>query len=152
QRSDIWALGIVLAEMLLGHHPFLRESWGATIHAILNDPPDPLDLVPQDLQAIVLKGLAKDPGRRYPSCQPMLADLERVNSQLQIVAAEPTDGTLTRPFVTPKDLKRYAHNASGSFKTNDGRRKTVRGRLLAGVSALAVLAALWFSLLWPRVA
>jgi len=150
QRSDMWALGVVLAEMLLGHHPFLRESWGATIRAILNDAPDPLDRLPQDLQAIVLKALAKDPSRRYQRCEPMLADLERVGSQLQGVAAGPTESTLISPFVTPKDLKRYAHNASGSFKTYDDRRK-VRRRLLAGVSALAVLAGLWFSLLWPRI-
>jgi serine/threonine protein kinase/Tfp pilus assembly protein PilF len=151
QRSDMWALGVVLAEMLLGHHPFLRESWWATINAILNDPPDPLDGIPQDLQAIVFRALAKDPGRRYPSCQPMLADLKRVNSLVQKVEAGPTDSTLSSPFVTPEDLKRYAHNASGSFKTYDDRRKAVRRRLLAGVSAIAVVAALWFSALGPRI-
>jgi eukaryotic-like serine/threonine-protein kinase len=75
QRSDIWALGVVLAEMLLGRHPFLRESWTSTIFAILNDPPSRLDFVPQDLQAIVLRALAKEPGKRYQICDQLLADL-----------------------------------------------------------------------------
>src|SRR5215467_345736 len=98
QRCDMWALGVVLAEMLLGRHPFLRESWGATINAIVNDPPDPLDRVPLDLQAVIFKALAKDPSRRYASCQPMLADLARVNRQLQAIAAGTTDSTHISQF------------------------------------------------------
>ena len=145
QRSDLWALGVVLAEMLLGHHPFLRESWTTTIQAILNDPPDPIDRVPQDLQAIVFKALAKDPERRYPGCQPMLADLERVSSRLQVLEAGSQDLTQTGPFVTPKELKRYAHDASDAFKTVDDRRKVFRRRMLAGLSGVAILVALWFS-------
>ena len=151
QRSDLWALGVVLAEMLLGHHPFLRESWTATIQAILNDPPDPLNLVPKDLQAVALKALAKDPTRRYPSCQQMLADLERVSSKLQIIEAGSSELTRTAPFVTPRELKRYAHDASDAFKTADDRKKVLRQRMLAGVSAVLILLALWFTPLRPWI-
>jgi serine/threonine-protein kinase len=151
QRSDLWALGVVLAEMLLGHHPFLRESWTTTIQAILNDPPDPIERAPKDLQAIVFRALAKDPDRRYPNCQAMLADLERVSSQLQVVEAGSRDLTLSGPFVTPKELRRYAHDASDAFKTQDDRRKSMRRRALATLSALALLVALWFTPLRPAI-
>jgi len=152
QRSDLWALGVVLAEMLVGHHPFLRESWTATIQAILNDPPDPLDLVPKDLQAVVFKALAKDPARRYPSCQPMLADLERVRTELQVIEGGSSELTRTAPFVTPREFKRYAHDASDAFKTSDDRKRGLRRRMLGGLSAVAVLVALWFSPLRPWIA
>ena len=36
RRSDIWAFGVVLAEMLLRQHPFARENFGSTLHAILH--------------------------------------------------------------------------------------------------------------------
>ena len=41
QRTDIWSLGIVLAEMITGKNPFQRDTPAATIYAILNEPPGP---------------------------------------------------------------------------------------------------------------
>ena len=150
QRSDIWALGVVLAEMLLGRHPFLRESWSTTIDAILNDPPAPLALVPQDLQAIVFRALAKDPENRYQLCDQFLADLERFRGRLQVVEAGPDDLTVTTPVVALKDLQRYARDASDPFKSGD-RKQKVRTRWLLGFSVVAVLAAFWFSPLRPAL-
>ena len=151
QRSDIWALGVVLAEMLLARHPFLRESWPTTIYAILNDPPAPLDLVPQDLQAIVFRALAKDPENRYPVCDQFLAELEWFRSRLQVVEAAPNDLTVTTPAVALKDLQRYARDASDPFKTDGDRKRKARTQLLLVFSVMSVLAAFWFSPLRPAI-
>ncbi|HET9399317.1 MAG TPA: protein kinase, partial [Candidatus Acidoferrales bacterium] len=80
QRSDIWSWGVVLAEMLTGRHAFQRDTLSAVLMAIINDPPAPLDGIPQELQAIVFRALAKDPAKRYQTCQEILSDLQHVKS------------------------------------------------------------------------
>ena len=85
-RTDVWALGIVIVEMLTGVHPFQRENSAALAFAILNQPPAALDKVPSILQPILYRALAKDAGHRYPSGSEMLTDLENVKAQ---IAAQP---------------------------------------------------------------
>jgi len=82
QRSDIWALGVVLAEMLSGNNPFKRETMSATLLAILNEPPAVLDDAPLELQEIVYHALSKDPKHRYQNCFEMLRDLEDARTVL----------------------------------------------------------------------
>ena len=85
-RTDVWALGIVIVEMLTGVHPFQRENSAALAFAILNQPPAAVDKVPSILQPILYRALAKDAGHRYPSGSEMLTDLENVKAQ---IAAQP---------------------------------------------------------------
>jgi eukaryotic-like serine/threonine-protein kinase len=58
QRSDIWSVGVVLAEMLTGRNPFDRGTISATIIAILSEPPLAMDGVPVELQQIVYRALS----------------------------------------------------------------------------------------------
>jgi TolB-like protein/Flp pilus assembly protein TadD len=80
-RTDIWAVGVVLYEMLSGKRPFSGEHEPALIYAIMNnDPPPlaaPLTAVPAGLEGIVGKCLAKSPQDRYQSAGELLADLNR---------------------------------------------------------------------------
>ena len=65
-RADVWALGVVLYEMLAGERPFTGKSGSEVTSAILRDPPPPLPArVPAGLQTIVRQCLEKDPRRRY---------------------------------------------------------------------------------------
>lgn len=80
QRCDIWALGIMLAEMLTGRHPFHRDNLPGVLFAVVNQLPD-LRGVPLPLQRIVLRALAKDPVHRYQSCGELLADLQALPSE-----------------------------------------------------------------------
>jgi tetratricopeptide (TPR) repeat protein len=81
-RSDVFALGAVLYEMITGHVLFDADHQDAVCYRILHDDPDPLikhrSDIPKGLQAIVDKALQKDPAHRYHKVAQMKADLERV--------------------------------------------------------------------------
>jgi two-component system LytT family response regulator len=64
-RSDVFAFGALLHEMLAGRAAFLRESGIETLHAVLKEAPGPLpESVPTDLRRLLESCLAKDPARR----------------------------------------------------------------------------------------
>src|SRR2546425_1004755 len=87
QRCDVWALSILLVQMVTGSHPFARESSTAMTFAILNQPPAAIDSLPALLQPIALHGLAKDVAHRYTDAKEMLADLEAARAQLTSAGA-----------------------------------------------------------------
>ena len=82
QTSDLYSLGIVLYEMLTGQVPFTGDSPVEIAMKHLSATPPPLREqrpdVPQSLEMVVMRALAKDPAQRYQSAEDMDADLERV--------------------------------------------------------------------------
>ncbi len=81
-RSDLYSLGIVLYEMLTGHVPFTGDTPVEIAMKHLSQVPEPPSKlrpdVPHDLDAVVMRALAKDPDQRYASAEEMDADLARV--------------------------------------------------------------------------
>jgi serine/threonine-protein kinase len=68
--SDIYALGIVVYEMLTGRRPFDGDSAAGVALKRLNEPPPPMSTsirpIPPPLETVVMKALARDPAQRFP--------------------------------------------------------------------------------------
>jgi serine/threonine protein kinase len=80
-RSDLYAAGVVLYEMLVGQPPSTGPSAFAVMNRTVNEPPPPPSAanpgVDEHLDAVVLKALSRDPGERYPDAEAMIGALER---------------------------------------------------------------------------
>ena len=77
QRSDLWALGVVLYEMLTGRLPFHGESTPGLLYAIVHQSPEAASQLSAQWGAIVDRALTKDPARRYQNAAEFLNALER---------------------------------------------------------------------------
>ena len=80
-RSDQYSLAVVAYEMLAGQVPFEAESTLALLHKIAYDPPPPLRQarpgLPAEVEGVVVRGLAKEPGDRYGSVSAFVDALEQ---------------------------------------------------------------------------
>jgi serine/threonine protein kinase/Tol biopolymer transport system component len=90
-RADLFALGVMLYEMLAGQHPFRRSSTFETLHAVLTvDPPDLLSLnphIPVTLDRIVMRLLQKTPDARFQSALDLIWALEQISPEPKPLAA-----------------------------------------------------------------
>ncbi len=100
QRTDIWSLGVVLAEMLTGEPPFRGENEQAILYNILNREPQTAKglttEVPKDLETIIRKCLVKDPKKRFFSARELAQFLEELKLKLITGATFPTRTMLFR--------------------------------------------------------
>ncbi|MGH9201985.1 MAG: serine/threonine-protein kinase [Vicinamibacterales bacterium] len=85
ERSDIFSAAAVSYFMLAGRAPFAAADLPRTLHALLNNDPEPITetTVPAALWRVLSKALAKSPDNRYQHCAEVLADLTDVRRSLE---------------------------------------------------------------------
>ena len=147
-RSDVYSLGCVLYEILTGEPPFVGDSPVAVAYQHVREDPVPPsqrhnDISPE-LDAVVLKALAKNPDNRYQTAAEMRSDLVRVHSgeapdapkvltdaERTSFMSAPARGERTEPIVddAPRQEPAYAERERGASV----------GRWLIAVAVLAVL-------------
>ena len=140
-RSDVYSLGCVLYEILTGEPPFVGDTPLAVVYQHVRKAPTPPSTrqagVSPELDAVVLKALAKKPEQRYQTAAGMRTDLIRIHSgQAPEAAPAPTDVETTLPS-SPSG--KAHHTEPLPVLSDDEQRRPVR-RWLAIGALLAVLA------------
>ncbi|MGK4001335.1 serine/threonine-protein kinase [Sorangium sp. So ce1036] len=114
-RADIYALGVLLYEMLCGEVPFDRKTPTATLMAHVSEPPPPLAgrapgvLVSPAMEAIVMRCLEKSPDRRFQSMRECLTALKRAAGEpIEVARAAGEPIEVARAADEPIEVARAA--------------------------------------------
>jgi serine/threonine-protein kinase len=137
QRSDVWALGVVLVQMITGSHPFVRPNTAAMTFAILNQPPSALDAVPAPVRPVIYRTLSKKPEHRQANASELLANLEEARTKITASAPAPENPTLTRNL-SPRELKKMVQNASTPTWNENSSQWMTRAALVAMILLLVL--------------
>ena len=102
-RSDVYALGVILYELLAGKLPYsLSRQLPEVVHTIQQVDPAPLSQVSReyrgDIETIVAKALEKEKARRYSSAAEMAADIQRFLDDRPITAKPPSTAYQLKKF------------------------------------------------------
>jgi tRNA A-37 threonylcarbamoyl transferase component Bud32 len=150
-RTDVYAMGIILYEMLCGAPPFVAEGWGEVVLAHLTKPPPSARArnpsIPEALEVVIMKALAKNPDERFATAADMRTALRAMTS-ITTFPPRPTASTMPgvgMPVRQPTTIRTATGEMASINETLAGgpealRAKKRRGLVIGGAGAAAVIA------------
>jgi serine/threonine protein kinase len=147
-RSDVYSLGVMAWEMIVGEVPFQSTSAVGTLALHVDDTPDRINErltqpIPEEIEVVVMRMLAKDPLRRPPSMSEVEALL--IEAQLAARIRTPWDEELTLPPMDPDRAVRIARQLSPIV-----RRTRLSLAAASVVAAASVSLAVYFAVRSPE--
>ncbi len=131
-RTDVYALGSTLYELLARRPPFVGDSRAGLLLRVVAEAPEPLrahePAVPAELEAIVLKCLAKEPSRRFHSARALAEDLNR--------------------FLDSRPVEAFSSSPGYRLRKMVARHRSLTAVAMLVVGVLAVLVGIWLHTLW----
>lgn len=154
-RADIYSLGVILFQALTGQYPFDDESYPMLVLKICTEPPPPLRMyrpdLPEELELLVGKLLAKNPDERFPDCASLKAALKQFHSVQdtpEVAADAPSTANMQSSLLTGQGdvpaksgIRPPATAAHDSAPQMPVAAPSSRLPLIAGVGALAMILA-----------
>jgi eukaryotic-like serine/threonine-protein kinase len=142
-RSDVYATGCVLYELLCGQPPFVGDSPVSVAYQHVREDAKPPSQSNRDvspaIDAVVLKALAKNPLNRYQSAAEMRADLLRAAAGRPVYAEPVLDAAAAGGATTVMQRTGQMTRPIGA-RVGDSRRRRTSGWAIAALTAIAVLA------------
>jgi len=124
-RTDIWALGTTLYELLTRHVAFDADTLPAVCAAIAADPPTPIEIhrsdVPDKVASIVMRCLEKSPDQRYQSARALLSALRAQQGRPDaLVSSRDIEGPLTVASIAPaRSPEHDSRNRNGILESGE---------------------------------
>jgi serine/threonine protein kinase len=145
-RTDVYALGVILYELVCGRPPFFSEGFGELAHLHISAPPPPpqqyVPGLPRELEQALLRALEKDPAARFPS----MAELHRALGGTPISQLEQAVTADAIPVPRPTEVlpnTTFAGSATAfEQKISERRPRRRMGLVIVGTAAL-VAAGFW---------
>ena len=138
QRADIFAVGLVLYELLVYRQAFKAETPHAVLHQVLHASPKPLRELDAGLDAalitIVERAIAKDPAKRYSDLERLRADLVRVVQRLK---TEVDADTVAVPAADVEAARQGGRREQDRQRLAERRAAQIATHLAAAEAALA---------------